>query len=224
MRLSCPQHPQLTARTRSGCAAMPPRICVALALLTAVTADAPRSIEELAPMKMIGCLDRSWLRLISISFTSWARVARYEYIFKTGNRNAASHLWSSYILDRARELEPEKLELLFRGFCPVSGSPLPDDPHTRFYSTLPSVSGGSMSGITHHCCWPCICDTQSAVKTDTKRIQTAEGPRLYTFLVIGDPCAKPGKLDEAFEESRARQWIQNPGVVALLESVDKRVL
>eukprot|EP00434_Breviolum_minutum_P028930 symbB.v1.2.025589.t1/scaffold2493.1/size77834/2 len=126
--------------------------------------------------------------------------ARYEYIFKTGNRNAASHLWSSYILDRAHELEPEKLELLFRGFCPVSGSPLPDDPHTRFYSQLQSVTGQVTSGITHHCCWPCICDTESAVKTDTYEIQTLQGPRSYTFLVIGDPCAHPAKLEEAFED------------------------
>lgn len=37
------------------------------------------------------------------------------------------------------------------GFCPVSGSPLPDDPHTRFYSQLQSVTGQVTSGITHHC-------------------------------------------------------------------------
>ncbi len=30
-----------------------------------------------------------------------AEAARYEYIFKTGNRNAASHLWSS-----ASEISP----------------------------------------------------------------------------------------------------------------------
>lgn len=150
------------------------RLLSVLPLLSAAAGHAPRSIEEL--------------------------VARYEYIFKTGNRNAASHLWSSYVLDRAHELEPEKLELLFRGFCPVSGSPLPDDPQTRFYSTLPSVVGGRTAGITHHCCWPCICDTQSAVKTDTKAVQTAEGPRSYTFLVIGDPCVNEAKLNEAFED------------------------
>ena len=39
------------------------------------------------------------------------------------------------------------------GFCPVSGSPLPDDPHTRFYSQLQSVTGQVTSGITHHCHW-----------------------------------------------------------------------
>lgn len=127
-------------------------------------------------------------------------VSHYEQIFKTGNRNAASHLWSSYILDRAAQLEAKTLETLFRGFCPVSGSPLPDQPQTRFYSTLSSVTGEKVSGITHHCCWPCICDTQSAVKTDTKEIQTASGAKSYTFLVIGDPCANSAKLLEGYKD------------------------
>ena len=33
----------------------------------------------------------------------------------------------------------------------MSGSPLPDAPSTRFYSSLQSVAGGRVSGITHHC-------------------------------------------------------------------------
>eukprot|EP00913_Durusdinium_trenchii_P020999 g19732.t1 len=62
------------------------------------------------------------------------------------------------------------------------------------------VTGEKVSGITHHCCWPCICDTQSAVKTDTKEIQTASGAKSYTFLVIGDPCANSAKLLEGYKD------------------------
>jgi hypothetical protein len=41
----------------------------------------------------------------------------YRNIFKFGNRNAASHLWSTFILERSAQMSPEKLELMFSGFC-----------------------------------------------------------------------------------------------------------
>lgn len=125
--------------------------------------------------------------------------SHYEEIFQSGNRNAASHLWSAFILKDSKSYTSEQLETLFRGFCPISGSPLPDSPHTRFYVNLSDVSTGHESwGITHHCCWPCICDEQTAVKTDTKTIDTSTGPVEYRFLVIGDPCRDAKKLDNPF--------------------------
>ena len=48
--------------------------------------------------------------------------AQYNNIFRTGNRNAASHLWSSWILERAAALSKPNLVALFGAFCPISGS------------------------------------------------------------------------------------------------------
>lgn len=74
----------------------------------------------------------------------------YEIFHRSGNRNAASHLWASYILDRSVRfleqkddescLQPKKttksysfrstsftteeIYNLFGGFCPISGSPV----------------------------------------------------------------------------------------------------
>ena len=41
----------------------------------------------------------------------------YSNIFRHGNRNAASHLWASFLLDRAASMSTERLELMFSGFC-----------------------------------------------------------------------------------------------------------
>ena len=46
----------------------------------------------------------------------------YNEIFPSGNRNAASHRWASFILDRAQQMTPDKVEYFFSGFCPVSGT------------------------------------------------------------------------------------------------------
>uniref|UniRef100_A0A7S4VEP7 Uncharacterized protein n=1 Tax=Alexandrium monilatum TaxID=311494 RepID=A0A7S4VEP7_9DINO len=62
---------------------------------------------------------------------------QYDNIFKTGNRNAASHLWSSYISKQSQDLNASTLEHLFTGFCPVSGSPLPDTPQHRLRRDAP---------------------------------------------------------------------------------------
>merc|ERR1719261_1156768 len=71
--------------------------------------------------------------------------SHYSEIFPTGNRNAASHKWTSFVLERAGGLDAGVLQGLFRGFCPVSGSPLPDAPDTRYHVTLPRVSGGQVA-------------------------------------------------------------------------------
>lgn len=126
--------------------------------------------------------------------------SKYETIFPSGNRNAASHLWASFILARAGQLSKATVETLFRGFCPVSGSPLPDVPHTRYHSTLHRTDGSAVEGITHHCCWPCICDLQEMVRVDTATVATAEGDQQYDFLVIGDPCKHAEGLDQTFTD------------------------
>merc|ERR1719330_2133875 len=47
----------------------------------------------------------------------------YYNIFKYGNRNAASHRWSTFLLERSTQMTRERLEMFFTGFCAVSGSP-----------------------------------------------------------------------------------------------------
>ena len=93
---------------------------------------------------------------------SRAMCARREYhnIFKHGNRNAASHLWSSFLLDRAYTMTTERLVRLFHGFCAVSGSPVNPHDYSRYLLTLDNVEGTKNTGYMVYCCWPCVCDTQ----------------------------------------------------------------
>jgi len=129
----------------------------------------------------------------------------YYNIFKTGNRNAASHLWASFILDRSSTMSDANLKNTFKGFCPVSGSPLPDNPRTLYKVKLPTVSGDVLTGVTHHCCWPCICDTSDFIRVDTKTITTSDGSRSQNVLVIGDPCSHPDKLKQSYVDPFSKQ-------------------
>jgi len=117
--------------------------------------------------------------------------SEYGNIFRRGNRNAASHLWSAFLLQRSKQMTPEELETLFTGFCAVSGSPVSPGPHTRYKMLLDRVNGTEVTGFTYYCCWPCVCDTQDFIRVDTLTVPTAQGPKQYQFLVIGDPCLDP---------------------------------
>ena len=124
---------------------------------------------------------------------------RYSEIFRYGNRNAASHLWSSYILDRAAVTPAAQLELLFSGFCAVSGSPVYPSDYKRYRLRLKhAVTGVDEVGFMYYCCWPCVCDTWDFIKVDTLTVNTADGPKTYRFAVIGDPCANEEQLDVPF--------------------------
>ena len=124
---------------------------------------------------------------------------RYSEIFRYGNRNAASHLWTSYILDRASVTPAAQLELLFSGFCAVSGSPVYPSDYKRYRLRLKhAVTGVDEVGFMYYCCWPCVCDTWDFIKVDTLTITTADGPKLYRFAVIGDPCRNEEQLDVPF--------------------------
>uniref|UniRef100_A0A7S3T470 Uncharacterized protein n=1 Tax=Emiliania huxleyi TaxID=2903 RepID=A0A7S3T470_EMIHU len=126
--------------------------------------------------------------------------SEYGNIFKHGNRNAASHLWVSFILQRASQLAPSKLEEMFTGFCAVSGSPTRPSDYTRYRLTLPRVDGGGLvSGFMYYCCWPCVCDTQDFIRVDTANVTLAGGEvRRYYWAVVGNPCDDPPKLREPF--------------------------
>jgi len=124
---------------------------------------------------------------------------QYYEIFKFGNRNAASHKWTKFLLDRSSGMTPEKLTYMFSGFCAVSGSPVQPQDRTRYRLTLAKVGGGQRSGYMYYCCWPCVCDTQDFIRVDTKNITTQGGEvRQYHFAVIGNPCDHPEELSRPF--------------------------
>ena len=124
----------------------------------------------------------------------------YSNIFKYGNRNAASHLWSTFLLDRARFLTTKTFLHLASGYCAISGSPVHPSAATRYRMSLEHVDGsGKVAGSMFYCCWPCVCDTNDFIRVDTKSIVTAdEGLRAFNVTVIGDPCVAPGMLNAPF--------------------------
>ena len=86
----------------------------------------------------------------------------YNNIFKFGNRNAASHLWSTFLFEREASMSAETLEMMFSGFCAVSGSPTRPSDYTRYRLTLPRVAGGVVSGCKRH--------TRGGTAAETHRI------------------------------------------------------
>jgi hypothetical protein len=138
----------------------------------------------------------------------------YNNIFRRGNRNAASHLWSKFILDRADQISDATLQLMFSGFCAVSGSPVTPHDYNRYRLNLPRVGGGNVTGYMHYCCWPCVCDTQDFIRVDTKTVQTADGERQYNVAVIGNPCKHPEALNRPFTDGIHRQGTTLASVAA----------
>ena len=117
--------------------------------------------------------------------------AKYFEIFpRTGNRNAASHLWSSYVLNRASNMKESEIYQLFEGFCPVSGSPIYPSPENLWQGVKVKKADTQeeVSVSVHFCCWPCVCDLQAKVKTDPLTINTADGTKVFNSFVIGKNC------------------------------------
>ena len=125
--------------------------------------------------------------------------AEYQNIFRYGNRNAASHLWSTFLLDRAPFMPSKTLLHLASGYCAISGSPVQPSPSTRYRMSLERVDGsGKVAGSMFYCCWPCVCDTNDFIRVDSKTVHTADGPRTLNVTVIGDPCLASGMLNKPF--------------------------
>jgi len=142
---------------------------------------------------------------------------QYYTVFPNGNRNAASHRWVRYVLERSHTMSEATFRTLMGGFCPVSGSPVAPTDRSRWQVTLDKIGGGTMEGVLYYCCWPCVCDTKDFIKIDTKTITTADGTKEYNFLVIGDPC-QDGGLE-------LQQWLpQAPDANCNLGKFEKAVL
>merc|ERR1711865_1331998 len=118
------------------------------------------------------------------------------------NRNAASHLWSAFLMDHAATMPLDRYNQLSAGYCAVSGSPVTPQQRTRYRMTLDSVTGGRVTGIVYYCCWPFVCDTQDFIKIDTKTITTAEGSSVHRFMVIGNPCKQANRIPSEAPEVR----------------------
>lgn len=70
----------------------------------------------------------------------------YRHIFATGNRNAASHKWATFLMQRSAALSAAKLAEMFSGFCAVSGSPVHPSQYTRYKLTLDAVPDATAAG------------------------------------------------------------------------------
>tara|TARA_B110000208_G_C11760232_1_gene426607 strand:- start:58 stop:993 length:936 start_codon:yes stop_codon:yes gene_type:complete len=143
----------------------------------------------------------------------------YGRIFKYGNRNAASHRWATFLLDRAPQMSAARLVDMFSGFCAVSGSPVRPGGYNRYRLTLPvaqrsrpehcpaATTGAivpavprTQRGDMHYCCWPCVCDTQDFIRVSNRTVRTRDGERTFSFAVIGNPCEHEAALHEPFTQ------------------------
>jgi len=124
-------------------------------------------------------------------------INEYYNIFPNGNRNAASHRWATFILDRSSNFDKETFELMFSGFCPVSGSPISyPSSYNLWKMNLPlAESEEMMEGGIYFCCSPCVCDTNDFIHIDTLTVHLSDGYYEFNFLVLGDPCAMEGGED-----------------------------
>jgi hypothetical protein len=160
----------------------------------------------------------------------------YDIVFPHGNRNAASHRWAHFVLDCAKSLKHDTIVELFKGFCPVSGSPV--DPSSEFaypksgkWGALTALgSTGAVQGSLIHCCAPCICDAVEFLAVDTKTITDSSGEaKQHKFVVIGNPCdgssvktTPAGQLDIAAGDSTLAA--EAPDVVCKGTKLEKAVL
>jgi len=137
---------------------------------------------------------------------------KYWTIFpKTGNRNSASHLWSSYVVNQVWGTHTkEEIYKLFAGFCPISGSIVRPSRWSKWNDLKIKKATNTNAeelGSVHVCCWPCICDIQQFVKTDYMWINTKTGWEYFKMFVIGDPCLNPSKIPREASELTCKNGV-----------------
>merc|ERR1719491_174543 len=109
----------------------------------------------------------------------------YDTVFPNGNRNAASHLWFSYVNDVAcKDKGATEVTEAHKSYCPISGSPVSASNFWKY--SLPKVGSTTekITGSVLHCCSPCVCDTLDYVRVDTHTVAS----ETLNVLVIADPC------------------------------------
>lgn len=164
-----------------------------------------RSAAALATFAFIATAQTSHAKWADTATTASDLHARYGQIFPHHNRNAASHLWATFLLDRSAQLTTNKLEYFFGSFCPVSGSPVTPGDRGRYKVPVKDLKGESKIGLSYMCCAPCQCDLQDFVRTDTKKVRTKSGVRTYNMLVIGDPCKHKDMMAKSWTDAFSGQ-------------------
>lgn len=135
---------------------------------------------------------------------------QYDKIFKSYNRNAASHLWASFLLDRSESMDADNFTFMFQSFCPVSGSPVSPSDMKRYGMEVPLAAPAKEGGATtrfgsmYFCCSPCVCDTLDFIRVDSKTVTVKKGKsteeRSFWFTVIANPCEDESKLSEEYTD------------------------
>jgi len=130
----------------------------------------------------------------------------YQIFSRSGNRNAASHLWATYIIDRSSSMTRGEILNAFSGFCPVSGSPVRPT-SSKVWQQVPIKRAGNsneeVEADVYVCCWPCVCDMMEVVRTDQVDMPTLGGTnQTFNALVIGNPCIHPERIPRNAPEVR----------------------
>jgi hypothetical protein len=127
----------------------------------------------------------------------------YFEIFPSGNRNAASYKWFTFIKQKKeKEKKTFDFEHLNKFYCPISGSPTGGTTLAQVSLPRAGRSDETKAGSFSFCCSPCVCDMQDFVHVDTVLV---EGQK-HSALVIGNPCARRalvlpnGRLDVTFTD------------------------
>ena len=129
----------------------------------------------------------------------WRRWREVSPNYKIGA--GAPHRWAHFILSHAATLSVAQLEMLFSAVCPASGDPIwsgPSDDSRTFFSALPLLGGGEVSGAQHLCCAPCACTIADQLVADKLIVTTRDGPTELLFTAFGDPCGTDAAWDTPF--------------------------
>eukprot|EP00466_Bigelowiella_natans_P007074 jgi/Bigna1/70094/fgenesh1_pg.10_\ len=136
----------------------------------------------------------------------------YYNIFRRGNRNAASHLWSTFLLERAHQMTEERLRQALKGQVVtlfvsmkvyvqwVLRANTPISIKISSYLASRIDDRGSDDGIhlllllaliASLCGWQfdkSDVKMKDLIRVDTRNVTTQEGEKKMHFLVIGNPC------------------------------------
>merc|ERR1719163_212526 len=98
---------------------------------------------SLAPAKE--CLIKKCGKSAAATSNEWTPSklhSQYSAIFKTGNRNAASHLWFSFVSQHSKTMSQDTFLQVSASFCAISGSPVSPASSRIYKTSLPLVTGG----------------------------------------------------------------------------------
>lgn len=172
--------------------------------------DAPKAKLEEPPRVSESNMCSTPTKEVVNGVTPWSKSKpedffnEYGNVFKTNNRNAASHLWAAFLLLRSTNLTDKQFVKLFGSFCPVSGSIVYQSDQKRWGIPMKSIAGEDHFGFFYFCCWPCACDSQDFIRIDTKTVKVKSGrttvEKEYMFTVLANPCEDEAALEREWTD------------------------